>query len=76
MASVKVSDNYQVVIPKEARKKLGLKKGQYLYVKSVSKNTVELTTEDPITRYYGALKGVWTKDAVAYQRRIRKELER
>lgn len=73
MASVKVSSNYQVVIPKEARKKLGLKKGQYLYVDSVGKDKVTLTTRSPIDKYYGILKGVWTEDPVKYQRRIRKE---
>lgn len=76
MASVKVSSNYQVVIPKEARKKLGLKKGQYLYVDSVGKDSITLTSQSPVDKYYGALKGIWTEDAVKYQRRIRKELDR
>lgn len=75
MASVKVSSNYQVVIPKEARKKLGLKKGQYLYVKSFDKDTVSLTTQSPVDKYYGALKGIWTEDAVKYTRRIRADRE-
>lgn len=76
MSSVKLSSNYQVVIPKEVRKKLGLTKGQYLYIKHVGKQDVTLTAEDPVSRYYGALKGVWTEDPVEYQRRIRKEIER
>ena len=77
MSNVKVSGNYQVVIPKEARKKLGLKKGQYLYVDRVTKKTVTLTTDSPVDKYYGALKGAWGgEDAVKYQRRIRQELVR
>lgn len=75
MSSVKLSSNYQVVIPKDVRKKLGLKKGQLLYVKHVGKQDVTLTSEDPISRYYGMLKGVWTEDAVKYQRRVRQDRE-
>lgn len=76
MNNVKLSSNYQVVIPKAVRQKLGLKKGQLLYIESVGKKNVSLTTQSPVDKYYGALKGAWGEDAVKYQRRIRKELER
>ncbi len=76
MSSVKLSSNYQIVIPKEVRKKLGLKKGQVLYVDSVKNNSVSLTTASPVDRYYGILGGAWREDAVDYQHRIRKEMER
>lgn len=76
MSSIKLSSNYQVVIPKVVRKKLGLQKGQMLYIKSVGKKDFHITSESPADSYYGALKGVWREDAVKYQRRIRKELER
>ncbi len=76
MSSTKLSTNYQVVIPKAARRKLGLQKGQILYVKSVGKKEITFTTEDPVDKYYGLLKGVWTEDAVEYQRRIRAEMDR
>lgn len=75
MASVKLSSNYQVVIPKAVRKKLGLQKGQYLYIDSVGKDSVTLTSQSPVDKYYGILKGIWTEDAVKYQRRIRKDRE-
>lgn len=73
MASVKLSSNYQVVIPKAARQRLGLRKGQILYIDSVGKKTISLTTQSPVDKYRGALKGVWKEDAVVYQRRIRKQ---
>ncbi len=76
MSSVKISSNYQVVLPKQVRRKLGLQKGQYLYIRSVTDTAVSLTTQSPIDKYYGALKGAWNEDAVQYQRRIRKELDR
>lgn len=75
MSSVKLSSNYQVVIPKKVRQKMGLKKGQLLYIESVSGDAVSLTTESPATKYYGILKDAWTEDAVDYQRRIRRDRE-
>lgn len=75
MDNVKLSSNYQIVVPKAVRKKLGLQKGQRLYVKSVHGKDVTFTAEDPIERYYGLLKGVWTEDPVEYQRRIRGDRE-
>lgn len=76
MSSTKTSNNYQIVVPKQARRKLGLKKGQIMYVKSVNAKEITYTTEDPVDKYYGILKGVWTEDPVEYQRRIRAEMDR
>jgi len=76
MASVKLSSNYQVVIPKAARQRLGLRKGQILYIDSVGEKTISLTTQSPVEKYRGALKGIWKEDAVTYQRRIREEYDR
>ncbi len=75
MSSTKLSSNYQVVVPKEVRKKLNLRKGQILYVKSFGKHEVTFTSEDPIDKYYGVLKDVWAEDPVEYQRRIRADRE-
>lgn len=71
MSSIKLSSNYQVVIPKAVRQKLGLHKGQVLYVQSVGDKSVALTTESPVDKYYGILKDAWTEDALDYQRSIR-----
>lgn len=73
MSSTKLSSNYQIVVPKEVRKKLKLVKGQPLYVKSMDKNSVSFTTESPVDVYYGALKDVLEKDAVSYQRQLRQD---
>ena len=75
MTSIKLSSNYQLVLPKKVRLKLGLKKGQLLYIKSVNDQDVTLTVEDPVDKYYGILKGVWKEDVVDYQRRIRDDRE-
>lgn len=75
MSSLKVSSNYQVVIPKAVRQKLDIAKGQTVYIKKVGKKDVTLTTESPIDRYYGILKDVWDEDPVEYQRRVRQDRE-
>ena len=73
MSSTKLSSNYQIVVPKDVRKKLNLVKGQSLYVKSIGNNSVSFTTESPIDAYYGLLKGKIEKDAVSYQKRLRED---
>ena len=73
MSSTKLSSNYQIVVPKEVRKRLKLVKGQSLYVKSVGENFVSFTTESPIDAYYGLLKGERGEDAVSYQNKLRED---
>ena len=73
MSSTKLSSNYQIVVPKEVRKKLKLIKGQLLYVKSVDESSVSFTTESPVDVYYGVLKGELDKDAVSYQKQLRED---
>lgn len=64
-----VSDKYQIVVPKEARKKLGLKPGQKVTVKSVSKDTItfkrEPTMEELLEKGRGTLKNTpWDKEGI------------
>jgi AbrB family looped-hinge helix DNA binding protein len=73
MSSTKLSSNYQIVVPKDVRKKLGLIKGQPLYVQSVGLHTVSFTTESPVDKYYGILKNTLEVDAVAYQKQLRQD---
>lgn len=66
---VTVSDKYQVVIPKEARKKLGIKPGQKISVEMVSKNTItfrrEPTMDELLNTGRGTMKNTpWQKDNV------------
>ena len=60
MAAVTVSPKYQVVIPKEVRKKLGLKPGQKIQV-VVYGDRVELIPVRPIRKTRGFLKGIDTR---------------
>lgn len=76
MNTVKLSDNYQVVIPKAARRQLSLEKGQQLYVQSVNEHSITFTVHDPVDRYQGTLKGVLPEDAIIHQRQMRRELDR
>ena len=60
MAAVTVSPKYQVVIPKEIRKKLGLAPGQKLQIVLYG-DRVELIPVRPIRRMRGFLKGIDTR---------------
>ncbi len=66
---VTISDKYQVVIPKEARQKLGVKPGQKITVKQVDKNSItyerEPSMEELLERGRGTLKSApWDKEGI------------
>lgn len=60
MVAVTVSPKYQVVIPKEIRKRLGLKPGQKIQL-MVYGNRIELIPVMPAKRARGFLKGIDTR---------------
>jgi AbrB family looped-hinge helix DNA binding protein len=60
MASVTVSPKFQVVIPKEIRKKFGLLPGQKIQI-VVYGNRIELIPVMPVKRMRGFLKGIDTR---------------
>ena len=61
MATTTVSPKYQVVIPKEVRKKLHLKSGQKMSV--VTKGgIIYFVPEKPLESFRGFLRGIDTKD--------------
>lgn len=59
METVTISPKYQVVIPKRARRSLGLKVGQKMIVVAYNDRIV-LVPEHPIQEAYGSLKGMDT----------------
>ena len=60
MTAVTVSPKYQVVIPKEVRKKLGLMPGQKIQIVLYG-DRVELIPVRPVRRMRGFLKGINTR---------------
>ena len=60
MSAVKVSPKFQVVIPKEARKLIGLTAGQTVQV-LVYGDRIELIPVRPIRKMRGFLKGIDTR---------------
>ena len=61
MGITTTSPKYQVVIPKEAREKLQLKKGQKMMV-VVKGGVVYMIPEKPLDYFKGFLKGLDSKD--------------
>ena len=60
MATVTISPKYQVVIPKEVRRQLGLTPGQKVQT-IVFEDRIELIPVKPIKKMKGFLKGIDTK---------------
>ena len=58
---VLVSPKYQIVIPKQIRNKLGVKKGERLYMR-VKDNCIVLVLDKPIKSLRGTLKGTKLDD--------------
>lgn len=66
---VTISDKYQVVIPKAARKKLGIKPGQKIIIDKVSNNSItyrrQPTMEELLDRGRGTMKNTpWQKEGI------------
>jgi AbrB family looped-hinge helix DNA binding protein len=57
MAQTVVSSKYQIVIPKEVRQKLDLKKGQILHV-LVRNGVITLVPDRPLAELRGFVKGI------------------
>ena len=68
MATVKVSSKYQIVIPRDVREALGLKKGQTVSVVPVG-NIIEIVPDEDLSELEGAFPGLTLDD-------IRDESER
>ena len=61
MVKVTISAKYQVVIPKEIRQLLNLKRGQKMIV-LVKDGIINLLPERPLSEMRGVFKGMNTKD--------------
>ncbi len=72
---VTLSSKYQVVIPKAARKKLGLNKpmGQRFKVESVTENEIVFRKDKTLDDFLGAYGSAFPKNAAAELRRMRDE---
>ena len=71
-----VSAKYQVVIPKEVRRKLQLKPGQKIRITGGNKGEAVIRTGSLVDELYGSMKGAWGPDSDAYLRQLRDEANR
>lgn len=70
--TVKVSGKHQIVVPKEARKRLNIKKGTRLLAKVTDQRLVLIPQpQNYAARLEGLGKDIWNKDK-AYLKRERK----
>jgi AbrB family looped-hinge helix DNA binding protein len=75
MAIVTLSSKYQIVIPKELRKKLQIKPGQKLRIEKLGDDALKIQTGSALDKYVGSLKGAWGEDSDKYLRELRDEWE-
>ena len=73
MNSVILSAKYQIVIPKELRKKLSIKPGQTMYLDSNKNGEIIVKTVSQVTKVYGSMKGAWGSDSSEYMTHSRDE---
>lgn len=72
MAKTRISDKYQVVIPKVIREQLGFKEGQRLEVYALDDGVLLTTQKRWPDDYIGTQKKIWDKiDVVNYLRQER-----
>ena len=74
MKNVQLSPKYQVVIPKSARKKMGIEQGGIpLRVKRVTKTEIVFEKTPQLEDFIGAFPGAWGKDPAKMVRKMRDE---
>lgn len=75
MLSVKVSSKHQIIVPAQVRRELGIKAGDRLSVEVRGQELVMRQDGSAVDRLYGAGKGMYGPDPVAYVRALRDEWE-
>jgi len=74
MLSVKVSTKYQIAVPSETRRALGIKAGDRLDVQVIGDTLVMRRSPDrPSDRLRGLGRGMYGSDPVAFVRELRDE---
>jgi AbrB family looped-hinge helix DNA binding protein len=79
--SVTLSTKYQIVIPKDVRKQLGLKSGQKMEIKKIDENSIvltkQLTADQYVEKYSGLLKDTpWITKKIDAAEYLRNERDR
>lgn len=68
MAKVKVTRNYQITIPHDVRKKMGIEEGDYVSIESLNNTTALMTRVLPIED----LAGAWDEEMDKIMEDVRK----
>ncbi|MGB4800398.1 MAG: AbrB/MazE/SpoVT family DNA-binding domain-containing protein [Candidatus Saccharimonadales bacterium] len=68
-----ISTKYQIVIPKNLRRELGLKPGHKVYFKKNKDNELVVQKNTVVDEVYGSMKGAWGRDSGASIRKLRDE---
>ena len=73
MSTSTVSAKYQIVIPKELRKKLQIKPGQRVFLETNRAGDIVVSSDSQVEKSLGILKGAWGKNSDDYAQNMREE---
>ncbi len=75
--TAKLSSQGQITLPKAARDRLRVQPGNFISIKVVAKDALEISDELPIESAFGSLGTSLTggQDAAAYTRTLRRSME-
>lgn len=76
--TLKISSQGQLTLPRSLRERLHVRPGSRITVNVTKDDTLHISGEPPITKYFGQLAGVWTsdgEDAAEYARTLRNEMQ-
>ncbi|MBL8121686.1 AbrB/MazE/SpoVT family DNA-binding domain-containing protein [Candidatus Saccharibacteria bacterium] len=76
MSIVTLSSKYQIVIPKEVRRKLRLTPGQKIRVTGGENGEAVIRTGSVVDELRGSMKGAWGSNSDEYLRKLRDEANR
>ncbi len=75
---LKLSSQGQLTLPRDLREQLQVKPGSRVTVVAAGTGTLKVSSQLPIEKYFGALRGAWTtdgQDAAEYTRRLRNAMQ-
>jgi AbrB family looped-hinge helix DNA binding protein len=75
LSSTTISSKYQIVIPKEVRRRHNIKPGQRVYWSATKSGTLTMDTSSRFRKVYGSMRGAWGDDSTKYLTELRDEWE-
>ena len=76
--TLKISPQGQLTLPRDLRKRLHIHPGSRIAVIVTANGNLQISSELPIAKHFGAMAGAWTtsgQDAAQYTRELRNSMQ-